>query len=134
MNAYEFRLQETTKCMKKIFGTPPKEESTQRYLDEAFGDYISLVVSWGAFGYHRKKKPLQNLPTELPHSVKKMFFIIWSYPKCFTSTDFSYIDWNSHPPPFHRVNRGLSNFGVFKSVFGCKEGDEMVAEEPCSLF
>lgn len=132
----DVRLQKTLKCLSRVFETPTKERRSDDYFDEAVVDHVSTLISWDALGSHLAHFPnaKRTLPTKSNHSFEKMFFISRAYMRCHASNYFSWKKWKTHPPGFHRINRGFSNFEGFERIFRCTAADAMVAKPRCKLF
>lgn len=94
-----------------------------------------MTASLDAMRIHLERFPnaKQRLPTKKQYTYDEMFFISQAYIDCWATNHLFWITHELHPPRFHRVNRGLSNFDQFQKVFKCKDTDPMVAKTRCSL-
>lgn len=133
---YNFRLQAAVNCFRGLFDTPDGEGKSLDYFNEGLTDHVALLVSWDALQIHLKHFPstAQRLPTRSALSSEKMFFISRAYVWCHATNDFYWQDYGSHPPGFHRANRGFSNDEDFQRTFECDDNDNMVAKTHCKLF
>lgn len=143
-------FQEMLKCFKVLFKKPREEdededeEETEEEIDteldgyfhEAIADHVSMKMSWDALRIHLGMFPNaeQKLPTRSEHSVNRTFFMTHAYVWCHASNFFAFSWFITHPPGFHRINRGLSNLEEFQRTFECEESDTMVAKPRCLLF
>ena len=96
-------------------------------------DHIGLHMARDAFRYFRKNHTLELLPTT-NFTLEEMMFVMRAYDRCWSATDFYWSSATTHPPSFHRINRGFSNFKPFASTFNCEPPSKMVAKSPCEVF
>lgn len=131
---HSVRFQPAYLCYRDLFKSPLTAEKDARFYNEAISDHISLRVSVDALRYYQKKRPTEfrELPFKsLSANQNKMLYITRSYAMCWATNFVNGWDNPTHPPRFHRVNRGLANFKHFQDTFGCLDGDPMVSVIRC---
>ena len=95
-------------------------------------DHLSLEITFDAFEEMKLRGLIGEKPSEFRHSIEETVFISRAYAMCHARTDFSWNQDNTHPPGFHRINRGLSNFRPFATTFNCTKEDNMWTKNECS--
>ncbi|XP_018494336.1 uncharacterized protein LOC108863996 [Galendromus occidentalis] len=131
---YHTAYANSEECFKELYDAPFLNENQNErfYLEEAIADHLSLRVSLDALKWLKERNTFPRLPMKSIFNFEQMFFISRVYPQCWLSPFFSWSSAESHPPNFHRVNRGLSNFSPFATAFQCKSKDAMIAQTPCN--
>lgn len=123
-------MQEQFECFGELFISPAKPEGGWRermyYVIEALCDYVGLRLARDTYkdSWLMSSNAREMLFTYYTRtSFREVFSQFWAFTQCYTSTDFSYLQdrgfVRTHPPRFHRVNRGLSNFNDFQKLIKC---------------
>ncbi|HMO79156.1 MAG TPA: M13 family metallopeptidase [Pyrinomonadaceae bacterium] len=104
-------------------------------LGENIGDFAGLTVAYDAFQRSLKGKPRPaNIDGFTP---EQRFFLGWARvwaSKYTPEAEIAQVRNGPHSLPKWRVLGPLSNMPQFKQAFGCKAGDPMVRETPCSIW
>lgn len=132
----DFYIRKTYTCFEGLFKTPPAPRRFPQYYDEAIADYVSIWMTWSAMNEHLKNFPnaKQYLPTKIVMQFDAMMFFMQAYMRCHAQNWFTWTSHITHPPGFHRTNRGFGNCKLFQTMFQCEPGDPMVPESYCTLF
>nr|XP_037290205.1 uncharacterized protein LOC119185212 [Rhipicephalus microplus] len=71
------------------------------------------------------------------YTPTQLFFMYYAVDHCendYEGFELRQFLQRKRPPAKMRVNLPLRHVGAFADAFGCKRGDQMVADEPCTMF
>jgi len=113
---------------------PGLHQNGKLVLGESIGDLGGLTIAYAAYEKSIEGKRPKDMDGFTP---EQRFFLGWAqvwganqrpeYARLQTNTD-------PHPLPRFRGNGPLSNMAEFAKAFGCKKGDVMVRELPCTIW
>lgn len=93
------------------------------YLEEAFTDHFGIMQTFISF--NTTNLPYETLPTKNFTLEPKMLFALRTFSTCFTTTAFSWDNYQLDPPTFWRSNLALGNLEMFFWLYKCEHGDRL---------